>query len=270
MCIAPVPIKNPAKFFKKETAMIDVPCGSCIECRQSRTHSWYIRLYEELKTATSADFITLTYDSNNLPIIEDTGEVSLNYEDLQRFWKRLRSYTPKDHIRKIKYYACGEYGTKTGRPHYHAIVFNNPDKNAYERAWAQGLTHVGEANSATIYYTLKYVVKRLGKIRKSDHSKVLERGLMSKNLGIDFINNESKKYYKEHLTAGYVLPGGVTYPLPKYYVQKIFTESERKARASLLEIENLDRLYKRQMDPLRKQRAQYKEMESERKNYETD
>ena len=43
--------------------------------------------------------------------------IILKKSDFQKFIKRLR----KDY--DIKYFACGEYGDKTLRPHFHAILF---------------------------------------------------------------------------------------------------------------------------------------------------
>ena len=76
----------------------------------SRAREWAVRLYSELKTTEKSCFITLTYSDENNPII-------LKKSDFQKFIKRLR----KDY--DIKYFACGEYGDKTLRPHFHAILF---------------------------------------------------------------------------------------------------------------------------------------------------
>lgn len=59
-------------------------------------------------------FITLTYDNNHIP-----ADGSIDKRELQLFFKRLRK---KINPIKIKYLACGEYGEKFGRPHYHACV----------------------------------------------------------------------------------------------------------------------------------------------------
>ena len=59
-------------------------------------------------------YITLTYNDDHLP-----ANGSLQPRDLQLFWKRLR----KARTPGIRYYACGEYGDQTARPHYHAIIF---------------------------------------------------------------------------------------------------------------------------------------------------
>lgn len=74
-----------------------------------------------------ACFVTLTYDNEHLPA--DDG---LRPDDLQKFFKRLRKDLDG---KKIKYYACGEYGDKKelrndgkmlGRCHFHSIIFGVP------------------------------------------------------------------------------------------------------------------------------------------------
>ena len=51
----------------------------------------------------------------------------LSKEDLQKFLKRLRFQISKLFDEEIRYFACGEYGPKTFRPHYHILLyFNEP------------------------------------------------------------------------------------------------------------------------------------------------
>ena len=99
-------------------------------------------------------FITLTYDNEHLPKDE-----SIDKDELQRFFKRLRkNYPPKT----IKYFACGEYGDKKKRAHYHAIIFgvgnNHEDKN-YTRNLEKGLTYHGTVTFESARYVTDYVLK---------------------------------------------------------------------------------------------------------------
>ena len=60
--------------------------------------------------------------------------MTLVKKDIQDFLKRLRYHekgyqsweNPKNNKieNPIRYLACGEYGTKGGRPHYHMALFN--------------------------------------------------------------------------------------------------------------------------------------------------
>ena len=49
--------------------------------------------------------------------------------------KRLRKKKGANQNQPIRYYQCGEYGDKFGRPHYHAILFNT---NFRDREIIQG------------------------------------------------------------------------------------------------------------------------------------
>ena len=101
---------------------VTIPCGQCYGCIEDKRREWFVRLNSHLESADSASFITLTYEDEKLPKTSE-GIHTLCKEDLQKFFKRLRYYYK---WKKIKYYAVGEYGTKTERPHYHAIIFNLP------------------------------------------------------------------------------------------------------------------------------------------------
>lgn len=109
---------------------IQVPCGRCIGCRLKYSRDWAIRCMTELQYHDKACFITLTYDDEHIPvpnkIINPDGSITtspvspLVKRDLQLFFKRLRKKYPDS---KIRYFACGEYGSASMRCHYHAILF---------------------------------------------------------------------------------------------------------------------------------------------------
>ena len=73
-------------------------------------------------------------------------------EELQLFLKRLRiRLTRRGVDHNIRYFACSEYGSKSGRPHYHMILWNYPDADnlhatlkEIESAWS---VPTGEYNS---------------------------------------------------------------------------------------------------------------------------
>lgn len=105
-----------------------IPCGKCIGCRLEYSRQWANRCMLELQYHESAYFVTLTYDDYHVPISyyadPDTGEampsMSLCKRDLQLFLKRLRK---RFEGQRIRFFACGEYGPSTWRPHYHLIIF---------------------------------------------------------------------------------------------------------------------------------------------------
>lgn len=105
-----------------------IRCGHCMGCRIDKSREWANRCIMELQDHKDAYFLTLTYDEEHVPRTSfkdpETGveqpSLTLVKKDLQGFIKRLRKRVEPD---RIRYFACGEYGPKTQRPHYHAIVF---------------------------------------------------------------------------------------------------------------------------------------------------
>lgn len=146
---------------------ITVPCGHCIDCRQKYAYDWTARLLFEQESSESAYFITLTYDDLNVPFNSDLN-LSLKKKDFQNFVKRLRKSSPDVHI---KYFAVGEYGSHTKRPHYHAIIFNIQfddlvvcgDKmfssKKLESIWKKGRCTVQDVNATTCRYVCGYMLK---------------------------------------------------------------------------------------------------------------
>ena len=124
-------VSSPLRSMAAESIVrefVEIPCGKCLDCRLRRAREWANRCMMELEYHDSAYFVTLTYDEDHLPrsgyVDQSTGEyiasATLRKKDLQDFFKRLRKRYPDNPIR---YLACGEYGPKTQRPHYHAIIF---------------------------------------------------------------------------------------------------------------------------------------------------
>lgn len=115
--------------YSSDIEEIRIPCGQCLGCRLDYSKTWADRCMLELQYHDSAYFITLTYNEEHVPksMSSDpaTGEagsptMTLYKRDFQLFIKRLRKRFPNDNIR---YFACGEYGEKFFRPHYHAIIY---------------------------------------------------------------------------------------------------------------------------------------------------
>ena len=142
--------------------MTPVPCGKCIPCLKRRSSHWSFRINEEAKHASSSCFLTLTY--NQAPLSQN-GLPTLIKKDYQNFFKRLRKLTPNlKGPKRLKYFACGEYGTKTQRPHYHAIAFNLPyniinDPQTIRDTWSHGHIHCTPSNLKTINYVVGYINK---------------------------------------------------------------------------------------------------------------
>lgn len=99
----------------------------------------------EASLHTRNSFITLTYAPEHLP-----KNGTLVKEDFKLFMKRFRKKIAPE---KVRYYMCGEYGEKNGRPHYHAILFG------YQFPDLEKLKQKGD----TIYYTSVMLAKLWGK-----------------------------------------------------------------------------------------------------------
>lgn len=107
----------------------EIPCGQCRGCRLEYSRQWADRCLLEMKQHKESFFVTLTYNDEHIPLHEyvdkNTGVVgevaSLEKRDFQLFMKRLRKNYTFDN--KLRFFAAGEYGDQTFRPHYHAIIF---------------------------------------------------------------------------------------------------------------------------------------------------
>lgn len=165
----------------------EIPCGKCTGCRMQYAENWAIRCILEARQWKDNCVITLTYNNEHLPkgkkIDPNTGEileenVTLCKEDVQKFFKRLRkTYSKKYNQNNIRFFMCGEYGDKRGRPHYHVILFNCyiPDQEFFkfnnngfkiynskeiEKIWGLGDVKINELSYEMCAYIARYVLKK--------------------------------------------------------------------------------------------------------------
>lgn len=166
-----------------------------------------MRMYHESTLHKHSCFATLTY--KNPPM-------SINKRDLQLFFKRLRRLV------KVRYFACGEYGTKTRRPHYHAIIFGadflggsyevNETLHAHpyvDRAWGQGFVSLGAVTMESCAYVAGYVNKKIGDADTFN--------IMSRRPGIG--RGWLEKYRDDIVRTGTISIGGRELPIPKKYLE---------------------------------------------------
>lgn len=128
------------------------PCGQCLPCRINKSRMWTLRILLESLCHPFSIFITLTYDNDHLP---DNMEVKKS--ELQNFFKRLRNRL----IHPIRYYAVGEYGSISLRPHYHAMIFGL-SRSSYEKlevSWGKGFVYLGDVTPASAAYITGYIIK---------------------------------------------------------------------------------------------------------------
>lgn len=211
-----------------EEGLMKLPCGQCIGCRLQRSREWANRCMMELQDHDSAYFVTLTYDNAHVPRSyypdPDTGEacenLTLRPDDFTKFMKRLRKAFPDDHIR---YFMAGEYGSKTWRPHYHAIIYGlhlddlkpygfNELHQAYytseklSNVWGLynrktktydrfGMVIVADVTWETCAYTARYIMKKLNGPAAEFYDKfalVPQFNRMSRDPGL------AENYYETH------------------------------------------------------------------------
>lgn len=206
-----------------------LPCGKCIGCTVDRSRQWATRLMLELKYHEKACFVTLTYNDEHLPAcdyIDQNGNEKVSYTlnkgHLQKFMKRLRRhYEPQT----IRFFACGEYGSKSMRPHYHLILFGvdfSEDRYIHEvrdgyvmyrsptleKIWTDpetkesyGFSLIAQVNWNTCAYVSRYCTKKkYGKqnIYYQTFNLQPEFNLMSRRPGI------GAQFYKENGEQVYI------------------------------------------------------------------
>lgn len=240
----------------------EIPCGQCIACRLQYSRDWAFRILLDMQKYGKGYFITLTYDDDHLPshvvpeFVDSQGEIhnnvtlhSLVKKDLQDFMKSLRYYLGTDHIR---FYACGEYGDLSARPHYHIIVWNCniPDLKHYkseyvgdiyceyfnseliQKAWKnKGYCVIGDADFNSIAYVSRYVTKKLKGVQREFYDRnnlVPEFCTMSRKPGI------ASDYFDE-----------VFYPGNGFSKSSIFLSTNTKSISG-----NIPRYFKKKLEQI--------------------
>lgn len=215
------------------------PCGQCWMCRLELARQWATRCHHEAQLHEHNSFITLTYNNQHLP-----KDKSVHKRELQLFFKRLRKHI---HPQEVRYYACGEYGTKLGRPHYHACLFGYdfPDKTilkparlrisqnhfkapndftlytskTLEKLWGKGFVTIGEVTFESAGYVARYIMKKWkGKkeeISKYYGDKAPEFALMSRRPGIG--KEWFEKFINDCYPKDFTTINGKKVKPPKYY-----------------------------------------------------
>lgn len=180
-----------------------------------------------------AVFLTLTYDDEHLP-----SDYGLHKDDLQNFWKRLRKDLDLEN-KKIKYYACGEYGDLYGRPHYHAIVFgldySEQSRKLVKENWTMCDSQRFDYDSRShkergfapvspndIRYVCGYVQKKYNgeKAKEVYGDRIPPFSASSRGLGLQFaIDNRDK------IANGEITFRGHNVSVPRYYLRKLDIKS---------------------------------------------
>ena len=257
MCLTPINLKNPS-WVVTDKYLVDssftVPCGHCEECQKDIANEWAYRCVDELKAHSENCFVTFTY--------EETDR-SLHKKDIQDFLKRLRRRIEPITVR---YFGCGEYGKRGGRPHFHLILFGwKPtdleffftDKDGTVNYRSQFLYNVWRGGrdverlrgfilvSDASFDTAKYSALYMQKFQRLSKDVEPPFRIMSRKPGIGYYNidreqilNTDKVYYK-----------GKYKKTPRYYLKVMEREGidltelkERRKITAQICAKNLDEI----------------------------
>lgn len=180
-----------------EQNIIAIDCGKCINCQMRKRKDMSVRLAHEASCHNACCFVTLTYDNEHVPTtcwnsikssdkMFDRGmgtlpELTLFPRDVQLFVKRIRRHLEYHlGIHGIRYFAVGEYGSRTHRPHYHIIFFGwKPDDLEFlkthngnpvftsaliQSKWKHGYSSVSEVTPFVAKYAARYVTKKYARL----------------------------------------------------------------------------------------------------------
>lgn len=224
-CPTPISLRNPQG--KSASERLAVPCGKCGACQQNRRSDWTYRLIWEEKGALSSYFITLTYDEDSIPWAD--GITTLYKPDLQNWFKRMRKIT------KFRYYAVGEYGTETARPHYHVLAFfaqaytKEQIHSMLQKTWENGQFHVGFVSQASIHYCSKFHITT-DKSKSDQMGRIPEFAVMSLKpaIGFNYLQKNASWHSNPKEYREFVINNGFKQRIPRYFRNKVFTEEQRQ------------------------------------------
>lgn len=249
-----------ANSIKLKDLDFRVPCGKCLPCQKKRRSEWSLRLEHEYLFSDSAFFITLTYNDAHIPRTKE-GYQTLHKKHLQDYIKRLRNdhvkYVTKtlniskkevkSRAKPLRYYAVGEYGSKTRRPHYHLILFNMDIGNIapLSNQWKKGFSDIGTVTASSINYVTKYMFKQFN--RKTDKRtppfSIMSKGRKLKPqqkaqglkeygiIGFEYLNHYGTHHIESESLEVRDMNGRVR-RLPKAYLHRLFINKEDRIELS--------------------------------------
>lgn len=169
---------------------IRLPCNGCIGCRTDKAQQWATRCMHEAQMHKENQFITLTYDDQNLPPWPHSLDKKHHVDFIKalRYHLSQRKINPetgklKRYYKKIKYYQCGEYGKATvennfiARPHFHTLLFGHAftdlklwkeeegiktyTSKKLDAIWQKGQCIIGELTQQSAGYVARYCLKKI-------------------------------------------------------------------------------------------------------------
>lgn len=229
-----------ARYARPPDYYIDVGCGKCHSCQVKRLAGYRMRLRYELEKYPNSLFITLSFNDDALEEYKD------NYNRaVTQFLDALR----KEYKHSIRHFFVCEFGTLHGRPHYHGLLINVPWLDFYkvESIWNRGNGKLRKKGNdkyigffrrprGIIYleairdydkissYIAKYMTKEF-------HSEKQPRILTSRDFGAGYLTKSVVSMHKKQ-EAPYLAYNGKKFPLPRFYLQRIFTQAEKDKMTS--------------------------------------
>lgn len=203
---------------------LSLPCGQCVGCRLERSRQWAMRCVHESELYDRNCFVTLTFAPEHVPS-------SISVRDTQLFMKRLRKAYSAE---RIRFFLCGEYGEKFGRPHYHICLFNFDfeDKvriedtrtgfpqwmsDSLSRIWPFGRAVIGSVTFESAAYVARYIMKKVTGEAAAEHydGRKPEFVVMSRRPGIG--KGWYDRFKSDVFPSDEVVVRGVKMRPPKYY-----------------------------------------------------
>ena len=215
--------------FTEGGTHIQLNCGRCLGCKQSKALGWSLRCEAELSRYKWSIYATFTYDDEHCP-----PDRNLDYSDFQGFMHRTRKYKVRELAsdiggilvdKRIPFIVCGEYGDLKERPHFHAILFDfcphdtrvactRGDFTIYKSKiltdlWGKGIVEFAMATPSAAKYIAQYTMKKIyGKparnayeVLNRDTGEIIDRipefihSSKRPALGLNFIERESSLDY---------------------------------------------------------------------------
>ena len=184
-----------------------VPCRQCTACMVSTRRQIAGRILLEAAGHEHSAFITLTYSDEALPRTVDgiptvrKAHAKKFIEDLARVFSIKRS--------KVRHFTVGEYGTESGRPHLHSMVFGIKPWDAWdisESIWRNnygyGFVQATGCNPTRANYIAGYSTKKLTKAEDDrlgpDQEPEFKIQVHQPALGAPFINKTIEWYHSYH------------------------------------------------------------------------
>lgn len=219
----------------------ELPCFKCVGCMIDRARGWSIRIGHEAQCWDSNWFVTLDYAPEHLL------EPGLQYGDFQDFMRTVRRDLPKP----VRFFVSGEYGPRTCRPHWHAILFNAQLEDArefengtfrselVESSWGRGNAVLGSVTPESISYVAGYCQEKWKHFGKTFYDGVtgeVLRPAFSRSSLKPGIGAKWYERYSEDLWGGDIaVQGGKTFKPPRYYVERLRKSDPLRAEEIIYE-----------------------------------